>query len=73
METIIVDGGVAEISANKIIVLSEKAEQIGQNNKKNIEQKLLISEKLSNNENEKISSIGKKDVDFYKFVLDKFN
>ena len=72
-DTIIVDGGIAEISLNKIIVLSERAEQIDQGNKKIIEQKLSTAEKLSKNNNENISLMGKKDVGFYKFVLDKFN
>ena len=71
-DQIVIDGGVADISEDKIIVLSERAEYVGSNTSN----KKLISEKISNlknnlnNKKNVSSSTINDEIDFLNYVMD---
>ncbi len=73
IDSIIVDGGVAEVTETSVVILSERAENFNDLNKHHLEEKLLNSEKQVNHQDKDISSLASKQSDFYKFVLEKVN
>ena len=72
-EQIVVDGGIAEIKSDEIVVLSERAEVANVSNKQVLTEKLASSKKQMDNEDKEISTLAKDEVGFYKFVLDEIS
>ena len=73
LEQIAVDGGIAEVKSEKIVVLSERAEIANASNKQVLTEKLTNSKKQMDNKDKEISSVAKDEVGFYDFVLDEIN
>ena len=73
LEQIAVDGGIAEVKSEKIVVLSERAEIANASNKQVLTEKLTNSKKQMDNKDKEISSVAKDEVVFYDFVLDEIN
>ena len=72
-DQIVVDGGIAEIKSEEILVLSERAEIANISNKQLLTEKLASSKKQMDNEDKEISTLAKDEVGFYKFVLDEIS
>ena len=72
-DQIVVDGGIAEIKSDEIVVLSERAEVANVSNKQVLTEKLASSKKQMDNEDKEISTLAKDEVGFYKFVLDEIS
>ena len=72
-EQIVVDGGIAEIKSDEIVVLSERAEVANVSNKQVLTEKLASSKKQMDNEDKVISTLAKDEFAFYKFVLDEIS
>ena len=71
-DQIAVDGGVADISEDKITILSERAEYLGNNSsdKKLISEKISILKKNLYNKNTDTNSIIDDEIDFLNYVMD---
>ncbi len=71
-DQIAVDGGVADISEDKITLLSERAEYLGNNSsdKKLISEKISILKKNLYNKNTDTNSIIDDEIDFLNYVMD---
>jgi len=73
VDKIIIDGGVAEVNDNGIMVLSERAEILKTSNKQIIQEKLLNSEKRSESKDKSLASLANDESNFYRFVLNNIN
>ena len=71
-DQIVVDGGVADISEDKITILSERAECLGNNsiNKKLISEKISILKNNLYNKKTDTNSIIDDEIDFLNYVMD---
>ena len=72
-QIIIIDGGIAEINNNKIVILSERAEVASRENKKNLENKLFNSKSDKNSLEQNENKSEMTEIDFYEFVLKNIN
>ena len=73
LEKNVIDGGVAEVKNEEIVILSERAELVNSSSKQIINEKILNSEKQLKNDDKNISSSAEEEIEFLNFVLDNIN
>ena len=72
-EQVVIDGGVAEVKSEKILVLVERAELASPENKQIVNEKIINSKKQINNLDPSISSLATEETNFLSYVLGKIN
>ena len=67
---IMIDGGIAEINEESIVILAERAEKLEKSNKQVFQDKLLQFKAETNNVDKNISDLAFKNVSFMQAVID---
>jgi|TARA_B100000768_G_scaffold86156_1_gene81269 F-type H+-transporting ATPase subunit epsilon len=67
---IMIDGGIAEINEESIVILAERAEKLEKSNKQVFQDKLLQFKAETNNVDKNISDLASKNVSFMQAVID---
>jgi F-type H+-transporting ATPase subunit epsilon len=67
---IMIDGGIAEINEESIVILAERAEKLEKSNKQVFQDKLLQFKSETNNVDKNISDLASKNVSFMQAVID---
>lgn len=67
---IMIDGGIAEINEESIVILAERAEKLEKSNKQVFQDKLLQFKAETNNVDKNISDLASKNASFMQAVID---
>ena len=70
---IMIDGGIAEINEESIVILAERAEKLEKSNKQVFQDKLLQFKAETNNVDKNISDLASKNVSFMQAVIDNIS
>jgi F-type H+-transporting ATPase subunit epsilon len=70
---IMIDGGIAEINEESIVILAERAEKLEKSNKQVFQDKLLQFKAETNNVDKNISDLASKNVSFMQAVIDNID
>ena len=70
---IMIDGGIAEINPNSVVILAERAEKLDKNNKQLLNEKLLAFQAQENEIDKSISDLAIKNISFIKAVLESLD
>ena len=70
---IMIDGGIAEINPNSVVILAERAEKLDKTNKQILNEKLLAFQAQENEIDKSISDLAMKNISFIKAVLESLD
>ena len=70
---VMIDGGIAEINENSVVILAERAEKLDKSNKQMLEERLIEFKSEESNSDKTIAELASKNALFIQAVIDQIN
>ena len=70
---VMIDGGIAEINENSVVILAERTEKLDKSNKQMLEERLIQFKSEESNSDKTIAELASKNALFIQAVIDQIN